>query len=38
MDEIRGGNPWRSSFYIEFYVYHNLQICAKLVGLCARHP
>ena len=25
-------------FYIEFYVYHNLQIWAKLVGLRARHP
>ena len=21
------------NFYSEFYVYHNLQICAKLVGL-----
>ena len=25
-------------FYIEFYVYHNQQIWAKLVGLRARHP
>ena len=24
--------------YIEFYVYHNLQMWAKLVGLRARHP
>ena len=25
-------------FFIEFYVYHNHQIWAKLVGLRARHP